>query len=91
MDDPSVAISITGEALPSTGTFIEELAGIVGGFKDGNVRPAGGFLIRTDEVRLTNPAGGSFFITLNYTQIRSGGNNVGFGAPQFYIQPYVNT
>ena len=91
IDEPSVTITVTGEALPSEGTFIEELDGIVGGYKDGNVRPAGAFLIRTDEVRLTNPAGDTFFLTVSLTQTRSGGNMVSWGAAQFYIQPYVPT
>lgn len=89
--NPRVTIGITGEALPGTGTFIEELAGVVGGYTSNKLRPAAAFLIRTDEVELTNPAGGSFFITLNFSQLNSGGNTVTFGFPQFYIQPYLTT
>ena len=89
--NPKVTIQITGEALPGTGTFIEELDGVVGGYITSKIRPAGAFLLRTDEVELTNPAGGTFFITLIFSQLNSGGNSVTFGFPQFYIQPYVNT
>ena len=89
--NPKVTIQITGEALPGTGTFIEELDGVVGGYITDKIRPAGAFLLRTDEVELTNPAGGTFFITLIFSQANSGGNSVTFGFPQFYIQPYVNT
>jgi hypothetical protein len=89
--NPKVTIQITGEALPGTGTFIEELDGVVGGYITSKIRPAGAFLLGTDEVELTNPAGGTFFITLIFSQANSGGNSVTFGFPQFYIQPYVNT
>jgi hypothetical protein len=88
---PSVTIQVTGEALPSIGTFGEVLAGVVGGYSSGNVYPAGLFLIRTDEVTLSNPAGGSFFLSVQYEQDASGPNSVFFGNAQFYVQPFVST
>jgi hypothetical protein len=88
---PFVSIQVTGEALPSIGTFGETVAGVVGGYVSGVVHPAGLFLIRTDEVILSNPAGGSFFLTLQYEQDASGPNSVFFGNSQFYIQPFVST
>jgi hypothetical protein len=91
VENPKMTINVTGEALPSQGTFIEELAGVVGGYKNGNVRPAGAFLIRTDELQLTNPSGGKFYLSLIFSQANSGGNAVNWGFPQFYIQPYVMT
>ena len=88
---PFVTIQVTGEALPSIGTFGEVVAGVVGGYSSGNVYPAGLFLIRTDEVTLSNPAGGSFFLTVQYEQDASGPNSVFFGNAQFYVQPFVST
>ncbi len=88
---PFVTIQVTGAATPGTGTFGETVAGVVGGFSGGDVFPSGTFLSRTDEVNLSNPAGGSFFLSVQYTQTASGPNSVFFGNPQFYIQPFVNT
>ena len=90
VDRPAVKILLTGQATQSVGTFGENLAGIVGGYEGGNVFPQGAFLIRTDEVNLTNPAGGSFFLSVQYEQAASGPNGVTFGNAQFYIQPYVD-
>jgi hypothetical protein len=89
--DPKVSIQVSGEATPGTGTFTESLAGVVGGYASNQVFPAGLFLIRTDEINLSNPAGGSFFLTIQYSQVASGPNSVTFGLPQFYVQPFVNT
>jgi hypothetical protein len=88
---PNVTIQVSGEATPSIGTFSEQLAGVVGGYSGGNVYPSGTFLTRTDEVNLSNPAGGTFFLSVQFTQVASGPNSVLFGLPQFYIQPFVNT
>jgi hypothetical protein len=91
VNSPKTSIQITGEALPSIGTFSENLSGIVGGYESGVVFPQGVFMIRTDEIELTNPAGGSFFITLQFEQTSSGPNSVVAGLPQFYLQPFVST
>jgi hypothetical protein len=91
VQNPLVSIQVSGEATPGIGTFGESLTGVVGGYSSGQVHAAGVFLIRTDEVNLSNPAGGSFFLTLQYSQVASGPNSVTFGLPQFYVQPFVNT
>ena len=88
---PKASIQVTGEALPSVGTFNESLDGIVGGYQNNQVYAAGTFLTRTDEVSLTNPAGGTFFLSIQLSQDASGPNSVAFGLPQFYIQPFVTT
>jgi len=89
--NPFASILVTGEAQPNIGTFGETVPGIVGGFSNGNVYAAGAFLIRTDEVKLTNPSGGTFFLSIQVSQTGSGPNSVTFGLPQFYIQPFVTT
>lgn len=88
---PKAEINITGEATKGTGTFGENLSGIVGGYQAGNVFAAGAFLVRTDQINLTNPAGGTFQLSLQFSQQSSGPNSVFFGNPQFDMQPYVLT
>jgi hypothetical protein len=91
INNPQVFIDISGEATKGDGTFQEGLTGIVGGYSGGTVYPSGTFLTRTDEINLSNPAGGTFFLTVTIQQASSGPNSVNFGAPQFYLLPYVES
>ena len=86
--NPRVDIQITGEALPDEGDFQEGLAGLIAGYSTGTFYNTGAFLTRTDQVALVNPAGGSFFITLNFSQLASGPNSIRFGFPQIVILPF---
>jgi len=86
--NPRVDIQITGEALPDEGDFQEGLAGLIAGYSSGTFYNTGAFLTRTDQVALVNPAGGKFFITLNFSQLASGPNSIRFGFPQIVILPF---
>lgn len=86
--NPRVDIQVTGEALPDEGDFQEGLAGLIAGYSSGTFYNTGAFLTRTDQVALVNPAGGSFFITLNFSQLASGPNSIRFGFPQIVILPF---
>ena len=84
----SVSIQISGAATPDIGDFQEDLTGLVAGYSSGIFYNTSAFLIRTDQVSLSNPAGGEFFVTLNFSQLSSGPNSIRVGFPQLVISPF---
>jgi hypothetical protein len=93
VDQVYVQIQITGDALPNTnlGLFAIDPSGFIAGYSSGTFYNSAGFMIRTNQVSLTNPAGGKFYIQLVFSQIASGPNTVRFNSPQFVISPFSMT
>jgi len=85
-----IKIQITGEALPNTNLGLFEInpGGFIAAYSSGNFYTTTSFFSRTNQVVLTNPAGGSFFIQLEVSQVASGPNTVSFNSPQFVITPF---
>jgi hypothetical protein len=85
-----IKIQITGDALPNTNLGLFEInpGGFMAGYSSGTFYTTTAFMLRTNQVVLTNPAGGSFFIQLEVSQVASGPNIVSFNSPQFEIFPF---
>ena len=87
--NPTVAFGIQGNASVGRGTFDISLPGFTTIYDGGTFYQSGTFMLRTDELILTNPTtGGSFDLYITISQDASGPNQVNIGFPQIEILPF---
>ena len=88
--NPSVTFGIQGNASTGRGTFGIDLDGFSTVFNNGVFYSSGTFMVRTDELILTNPTtGGSFDLYITISQDASGPNQVNIGYPQIEFLPFA--
>ena len=86
---PKVNFTIQGNASTGRGTFGIDLDGFSTVFNNGVFYSSGTFMVRTDELILTNPTtGGSFDLYITISQDASGPNQVNIGFPQIEFLPF---
>jgi len=87
--NPRAAFTIQGNASTGRGTFEVDLPGFTTMYDGGVFYQSGTFMVRTDELILTNPTtGGSFDLYITIAQDASGPNQVNIGYPQIEILPF---
>jgi hypothetical protein len=88
--NPNVNFTIQGNATTGRGTFGIDLEGFTTVYSNNVFYPSGTFMVRTDELILSNPTtGGTFDIYIAITQDSSGPNQVNIGFPQIEILPFT--
>jgi len=87
--NPTVTFTIQGNATTGRGTFGIDLEGFTTVYNNNIFYPSGTFMVRTDELILSNPTtGGTFDIYITIAQDSSGPNQVNIGFPQIEILPF---
>jgi hypothetical protein len=88
--NPTVNFTIQGNATTGRGTFGIDLEGFSTVYSNNVFYPSGTFMVRTDELILSNPTtGGTFDIYIAIAQDSSGPNQVNIGFPQIEILPFT--